>query len=567
MDAELLILNEKVIDSIDTGLLVLQDNVIVICNAALAHLLKLESYPSSLDTVLFKLKKRDQSFIKSCILRSEGGELTEDNILSIAGKGLNLKALEISFKLVIVKKKEFHVFSFIDQSRICANEIELFETHLLFQAVFDTINEPIFMLDPTDFTLLGSNDAARRTLQIDRSKMKGSPIWDLIVNPTNIERIEEDLKKSKSQYVYNFEMRRPDGKKVPSLHTITKVEDQKGEKIALLWVVNDFSQREYLHQTLAEVENRYRILFNRAGDAIFFVDLESYSIIDANLAAEEMLGFRRTDLINKTMFDLTTVSRNYELMEDFRKLEKLTSITIKGIYISKNGTEIPVQTNMVLTRFGDRNVIIAVSRDISEQLSSERKQLKIEKLEAVRRVTGSIAHEFAQPMQALLTISEIIEQKDEKSAERMLSQIPIIAERMQKLIEQMSGIIRLTTIPYVRNDVIFDLEKSSEQLIMLLLENDQKYFEIINNVAATREINIIKVADYSEVEPILEQSKINILFFGYHHNDVEKKSHKSDLSLKRRYLKIIDFDEIMNEDVSFSQSELFRAIDDALMNK
>ena len=69
----------------------------------------------------------------------------------------------------------------------------------------------------------------------------------------------------------------------------------------------DVSAKRAAEQALAASEQRYRALFERAGDAILIMD-DDGRYVDANESAAEMLGVPRDDIIGRSLNDFAAVA-------------------------------------------------------------------------------------------------------------------------------------------------------------------------------------------------------------------------------------------------------------------
>jgi PAS domain S-box-containing protein len=217
-------------------------------------------------------------------------------------------------------------------------ETELFETLSMLISIFESIEEAIIILDDPDLTLQSANIATEKTFKMDRSAYKGKTLWHLIPNEADVEMLISDIwtKLPRDGILrYNFDMQRDDGVAFPAMHTITEVLSSSGKKIALMWIVTNMTQREYLNQALEEVEARYRILFERAGDVIFIIDVESFQIVDVNEVAEQHIGYSRSELIGKTIHDITPKDRHESLEMDINQLKQSITSPFQGLNLTK----------------------------------------------------------------------------------------------------------------------------------------------------------------------------------------------------------------------------------------
>ena len=109
-------------------------------------------------------------------------------------------------------------------------------------------------------------------------------------------------------------------------------------------------------------EERYRLLFDRAADAIVMVDEECGHILDANHKAVEWTGHGTQELIGTSFAALFERGKPHG--------EGITQGTLR----ERSGRGRPVETQSSLVRWGDRAVRQAIVRDISERLSLEQER-------------------------------------------------------------------------------------------------------------------------------------------------------------------------------------------------
>ena len=168
---------------------------------------------------------------------------------------------------------------------------------------------------------------------------------------------------------------------------------------------------------LRESEERFRVLFESSPDACYIVTAEA-KFIDINRAAEEMLGYRREEVLDKTAVELSLIHPDY--------MEAAISIAVQCLagspapptellIVHSSGREIIVESRAVPVRFRNGLAILSTSRDISARKKAEAEQRRLEeqlrqasKMEAVGRLAGGVAHDFNNVLTGIRGFTDIL---------------------------------------------------------------------------------------------------------------------------------------------------------------
>ncbi len=135
-----------------------------------------------------------------------------------------------------------------------------------------------------------------------------------------------------------------------------------------------------LEEALLESENRYRMLFERAGDAIFILDAEGEKagqIVAANQVAAEMHGYSVDELLTLNITDLDTPDNAREAPRRIRRALEGEWIKVEIMHRKKDGTLFPVEVSAGLLELGKHKYILAFDRDITERKRAEEEQEKL----------------------------------------------------------------------------------------------------------------------------------------------------------------------------------------------
>lgn len=121
-------------------------------------------------------------------------------------------------------------------------------------------------------------------------------------------------------------------------------------------------------QQLEESEKRFRSVIDAAGDGIFVADLDG-NILDFNTAACASLGFTCEELqrMNVRQLDPTAADLSLEELRRLHQQAMREPILWEGTHLRRDGTTFPVQVRISGVRLGDREFVVGVARNVTEQ--------------------------------------------------------------------------------------------------------------------------------------------------------------------------------------------------------
>jgi PAS domain S-box-containing protein len=132
---------------------------------------------------------------------------------------------------------------------------------------------------------------------------------------------------------------------------------------------------------LEESEKRYRMLFDKAGDAIFILEAEGNQlgkITAANQTAAEMYGYTREEMLQLNIADLDTPGADRHTYEWIRHILAGQWAEEKIDHRRKDGSVFPVEIRAGLIEVENHNYILAFDRDMTAHRQMEDKLRKSE---------------------------------------------------------------------------------------------------------------------------------------------------------------------------------------------
>jgi PAS domain S-box-containing protein len=189
-----------------------------------------------------------------------------------------------------------------------------------------------------------------------------------------------------------------------------------GELIGVVGSARNITERVANEAKLKDVQQTHAEIFNTLTDAIYVHD-RSGTIIAANKGAEVMYGLSREELIGLKPQDLAAPGKNDMVAVMSRTLavfETGKSIQLEFWGRRKNGEDFPKEVIVNRGRYFGEEVLIVTARDASEKKKAEAERDKLQaqliqaqKMEAIGRLAGGVAHDFNNMLQAIVGNAEL----------------------------------------------------------------------------------------------------------------------------------------------------------------
>ncbi|NNG02056.1 MAG: response regulator [Desulfobacteraceae bacterium] len=219
-------------------------------------------------------------------------------------------------------------------------------------------------------------------------------------------------------------------------------------------------KRETAETALKESEKRYRLLFEKARDAIFILEANGSNagrIIDANQAAAVMHGYCREELLGMKISALDAPRDAEKMMDRIDRTKENRWIMEELQHVRRNGTQFPVEISAGILTDGDKKYIMAIDRDITERKKREEESRKIEenlrqaqKMEALGTLAGGIAHDFNNILFPIVGYTELSLQnmEDNDPNKANLDHVLKASNRASELISQILAFSRQSEQAY-----------------------------------------------------------------------------------------------------------------------
>lgn len=189
--------------------------------------------------------------------------------------------------------------------------------------------------------------------------------------------------------------------------------DEENRPKRIIGTIVDITGRKLEQQESLQNEKKFRLFFNAANDAIFILDFKG-NIIELNDAAKVKVGKLKSDDSEGVVNAKLNLSKFIDkLDEKINKIRNDSFAIFEAFFTMNDGSKTPFEINAKIIKYQDKDLILAIARDISEKKEYENSIVKAkEKAEEMNRLKTifmeNMNHELRTPLVGILGFSEII---------------------------------------------------------------------------------------------------------------------------------------------------------------
>jgi hypothetical protein len=395
---------------------------------------------------------------------------------------------------------------------------------LLSSDLLETLPDAIVAVDQTG-TVVQVNSQTQELFGYGRDELMGQKIEMLV--PDRYRRQHQHHRKNFAEVPKTRRMgadldlygRRRNGSEFPVEISLSPVSTERGTFV--LSAIRDISDRkriaeelrrvnEELHRKTAEQLGEYRArlasIIDSSEDAILSKDLNGI-ITSWNRGAEHIYGYTHEEAIGKHISLLTPSDRTGEIPEILGKIGRGETVDHhESVRVTKDGRQLNVSISVSPLRDTTDKIVGAsvIARDITAQKRSEGQLRQAQKMEAIGRLAGGVAHDFNNILGIINACTEFLRDRIDPAAEPSLyvENIKKASDRGRALTKQLLAFSRTSAIqPRVLdlNERLRDISK----LLRPLLGDDVEILIVPRSASAVIE------ADPGQLDQIVVNLAVN----------------------------------------------------------
>jgi PAS domain S-box-containing protein len=193
---------------------------------------------------------------------------------------------------------------------------------------------------------------------------------------------------------------------------VIQVSESSGYWLTLLLTAAPLYLTYKMYRAGAESEARQGAILEAAPDAILTMDAQ-LKIREFNPAAERLFGYVRMDILGRNAEILLPQPERTELVRALT--EYLTTgkgplagrqLELRGL--RADGTDFPLELTVARVGSDNRIALAAFIRDITERRALEEQLRQSQKLEAIGRLAGGVAHDFNNILMSIMGAADLL---------------------------------------------------------------------------------------------------------------------------------------------------------------
>lgn len=391
----------------------------------------------------------------------------------------SVKGRDLIISCTVVRDEEGRpekiIHTATDVTELRKAQAELAKSQERYKAIFEHALDPITLVD-SQRIFLDLNPAALDLFGYTKEGLVGQSTR--IVHPSDESYVRfgeviygEVSQKGYARGEWTFVTKKGDMVDVELAASVLRGPD--GSIIGFLNVLRDVTHRKRLERALVESEAKFRALVENAVEGILVVQDERIRYV--NPKARKFFGASEEDIYKAHYLDFTHPEDRPLIEERYKKRALGEEVSPRVVFriVDKGGNIRWVEGHSTVVNWEQRPAYLVFLHDLTEAKRAEEERSKLEaqflqaqKMEAVGRLAGGVAHDFNNMLSVIGGYAELVLARlgEEDPLVGPLQEILDAVSRSSELVRQLLAFARKQVI----SPQVLDLNATIESMLKML---------------------------------------------------------------------------------------------------
>jgi len=324
-------------------------------------------------------RKKDYSYYLSCIRQSgllmEGVFLNENHYQNIIGllrdaqKGLTIEEISKNLNLSRITTTKYlnslFVSGQVNMRKAGPAKLYTLSTRLPVDQILSQSSDLILVLDET-YTVRNVNDSFLLAFGISKDLIENLDINTTVIGPGLIDRIRDPVRQGMA------------GKESVANAWVPVQKDWRAFRIRIIPLVFGWGEKgvvimleDRTGEIMAQEENALLADLVNASPAAITVSDFMGNFLYSNKKNLDLHGYSLSEFLDLNLGHLDISASAKPITERLEDLKKSGEASFEVLHSRKDGRQIPLEVHATIARWGDREVVVGISTDISERKRAE----------------------------------------------------------------------------------------------------------------------------------------------------------------------------------------------------
>jgi PAS domain S-box-containing protein len=276
------------------------------------------------------------------------------------------------------------------------------------RAILDHSPVVITVADMQGKIVLVNGEYERRT-GLRSDQLVGLTLYDLMPREQAASAMADDQRVIREKRAMQFESRIPVGDSAQWWFALKfPIHDAQGQVVGVGAIATDVTEQRRAQEALRDSEERFAKVFHAATLSIGITRADNGQFLDVNAAMETLTGYRADEIIGRTSVELGLWARPEERDRALGRLRAGEPVrNLEATIRDRQGRLREVLMTLELVEWAGHSCIMALGHDVTDMQRLREKLEQTQRMVALGRLAGGVAHDFNNILTAISGYSEV----------------------------------------------------------------------------------------------------------------------------------------------------------------